>query len=525
LNGTGAAELWIDTVQLLNRDNNQNHSSMNAIFSALVPLDLSDQELLLHTSNLFSKDWVERHLTAAIEDAIWSVSGHRYGFRIVFDKTATKTFETDRHHQPEPPEPLLITPVPAPVTVALPSTSQPASLPLPPTAPSWSPLTELSSSTSLEHSVSAPLSMDSQGSPVIDPDIIPGGSYQGQTFESFVVGDANIRAFSMALQVAKTPGYIMNPLFIYGKSGLGKTHLLLSINDYISQHNSGYRTVYIQTNELVAEYSQAARNGDFSEFNRKYYYQCDVFLLDDVQFLERREETINTVFNIFNHLTANNKQVVLSADRSPNEISLHDRYLSRFNNGIIADVQAPSHEMKLTIFKNYLDFCCRRFEREDARSLIKDDVAEHIVSLSGSNIRELEGAATNLVWTLINDTKNRYLPITNEEAESIVASHFRRLEKKSIDISLIQKETENFFNVRHEDLIGSQRSQNISYPRQVAMYLCRSLTDASYPFIGNAFGGKDHTSVIHAYNNIEKKRQLSQKIDNDIKHLINQLLE
>jgi len=490
---------------------------MNALFSSLAPFELSEEELLLRTANLFAKDWIERQLSEKIREALWSISGRHYEFRIIFDDTA---IDQENQQQAVSQKPT-ISQKDIPSGHIFEATGNKKNKQLSP----------LSIQALFEgaKAVNAPQEKAAvpTATPVVDglESIVPGTSYTGQTFESFVVGEANLRAFSLALQVAKNPGYITNPFFIYGKSGLGKTHLLLSIDHYIQEHTRGLRTVYIQTNDLVGEYSQAARQGDFSDFNRKYFYQCDVFLLDDVQFLEKREETINTVFNIFNHLTAANKQVVLSADRAPHEISLHERYLSRFNNGIIADVQAPSYETKLTIFKNYLDFCFHRFNREDARALIKDDVVEYTVSLSGSNIRELEGAATNLVWTLINDHKNRYTPITVEEAEPIVSKHFRRLEKKSIDIQTIQRETENFFNIRHEDLLGTQRSQDISYPRQVAMYLCRNLTDASYPYIGKAFGGKDHTSVIHAYNNIEKKRQLSQKVDNEIKHLMDQILE
>jgi chromosomal replication initiator protein len=343
-------------------------------------------------------------------------------------------------------------------------------------------------------------------------------TYQGRTFESFVVGDANQLAFSMALHVAKAPGYIMNPLFIYGKSGLGKTHLLLSIRHYVQEHSPGLNVVYVQTNELISEYSQSARRGDFGDFNLKYY-TADVFLLDDVQSLERRYETTNTVFEIFNRLRNNDKQVVLSADRAPNEIDLHERFLSRFNSGVIADVQPPSYETKLTIFSNYLDYCCRRFGRDDVRSLVRPDVVEYIVSLSGSNIRELEGAATNLVWNLVSDSSGRYLPITPEEAMGIVGNHFRRLESKSIGVAAIQKEVEGFYNVSHADIISSRRSQDISHPRQVAMYLCRFLTAESLPTIGRAFN-KDHTAVMYAYNNIDKKRQLSLKVDNEIKELI-----
>jgi chromosomal replication initiator protein len=344
----------------------------------------------------------------------------------------------------------------------------------------------------------------------------------GQTFETFVVGEANRRAFDMAYYVSKDPGYIMNPLFIYGKSGLGKTHLLLSIRHFIQQSRPELKVVYVQTSDLVGEYSQAARRGDFSDFNEKYY-TADVFLLDDVQLLERRVETTNTVFDIFNRLRENNCQVVLSADRAPNEIDLHERYLSRFNSGALADIQPLSFETKLTIFSNYLDFCCRHLACQNIRDLIRVDVIEYIVSLSASNIRELEGAATNLVWTLSAENKNRYLPITVDEAATIVTNYFRRPQSKSIDIDTIQREVENFYGISHDDILSGKRSQDISYPRQVAMYLCRRLTGASLPRISIAFD-KDHTAVMYACNNIDKKRQISSKVDSEIKQLIDTII-
>jgi chromosomal replication initiator protein len=196
--------------------------------------------------------------------------------------------------------------------------------------------------------------------------------------------------------------------------------------------------IYIQTSELTEEYTQAARKADFNSFNQKYF-SADVFLLDDVQYLERKEKTTDTVFDIFNRLHSNNKQVVLSADRKPNEIDLHERFLSRFNSGLLADIQPPSFETKVTIFSHYLEYCSRRFNREDILSFIRPDVIEFIISLSGSNIRELKGAATNLAWTLISEHKSRFLPVTIEEAETIVSSHFKRLDKKEVDIATIQK--------------------------------------------------------------------------------------
>ena len=502
MNTETAAQLWNDASLLLYRDSNYNHSSMSALFSSLEPVAINDNELLLSTANRFTKDWVERRLSAAILEAIWSVSGQHYNFRIMVNDPSRDDAELDALDRNAPSAAQT-----APLNQVLPIINQ--TVEIPPAA--------------LTSQLDQPVS-ESRIGPTLDgqwgleDDLGSESGYNGQTFESFVLGDSNRQAFSMAVNVAKMPGDIMNPLFIYGKSGLGKTHLLLSIRHYLQQHRPELNVIYVQTKELVAEYSDSARQRDFSQFNQKYY-AADVFLLDDVQFLETTNETANTVFDIFNLLILHNKQIVLSADRSPNEIHLHERFLSRFNSGVIADVQPPSRETKITIFSHYLDYCCRRWEREDVRSLIREEVVEHIVSLSGSNIRELEGAATNLVYTLVFDQKKRVLPISVEEAETIVAHHFRRLNTKAISIANIQKEVENYFNVRHVDILSAKRSQDISYPRQVAMYLCRHLTPASLPQLGEAFA-KDHTAVLYAADNIEKKRQLSSRVDDDVRELI-----
>jgi chromosomal replication initiator protein len=551
VNTERATQVWNDTTVLLSRDSEYNHSSLNALFSSLLPVDISEDELVLSTTNLYTKDWVERRLTNAIHDAIWSVSGRRYGFRIIVvdnslaqPQTTHSRLEADELISNETfgaasngiygEKPFINASHQAsPGGLSYDSLKYDGGPQQPfqqePLTNSYQP----STNGQQLHQAVISTSGYTLTQPVLADNAVLSKPYnnlsknvdlrstkvdQSKTFESFVVGEANQLAFSMAFHVAKAPGYIMNPLFIYGKSGLGKTHLLLSIKHYVQENNPGLKVVYIQTNELISEYSNSARMGDFSEFNRKYY-SADVFLLDDVQSLEKRIETTNTVFEIFNRLKNDDKQVVLSADRAPNEIDLHERYLSRFNSGVIADVQPPSFETKLTIFANYLDYCCRRFNREDVRQLISPEVVEYIVSLSSTNIRELEGAATNLVWNLISNYSNRYSSVTIEEAEQIVGNHFRRLITKDINVVTIIKEVEGFYNVNHEDIIGAKRSQEISYPRQVAMYLCRFLTNDSLPSIARSFR-KDHTAVMYAYNNIDKKRQLSSKVDREIKGLI-----
>jgi len=489
----------------------------------LTPVAVSDDELILSTSNLYTKDWVERRLTSDIHEAITVIAGRRFGFRIVFadEQNDSLMFETNTS---------VIPAMPADTAFMQNGNTENDFSYLQSSASSFSygespngtPLTTQLNGESANKQPDLFTGQDQSSPAVSSPSSNESqATDQRMTFESFVIDEgANQLAFSTSVLVAKSPGYVINPLFIYGRSGLGKTHLLLSIRHYLEQHRPDLTVVYAQTNEMLSEYSFAATQGSFREFDLKYK-TADVFLLDDVQRLENRPGTVSIVFDIFNQMKDANKQIVLSSDRPPLEINLEERFLSRFSSGVIADVQPLSAETKLTIVSNYLPYCCRRLDCDEVLHLIGTDVIEHIVSLSGSNIRELEGALNNLVITLKHD-KARFQPITPEEAEVIVSNHFRHLAIRDIDVATIQQAVEKFFNVRHEDILSSRRSQEISYPRQVAMYLCRNMTNASLPQISKAFN-KDHTAVLYAVNNIEKRRQLTQSVDSDVRHLMDVL--
>jgi chromosomal replication initiator protein len=350
----------------------------------------------------------------------------------------------------------------------------------------------------------------------LQPVVARESNQEMRTFDSFVVGDSNKFAFGAARAVAENPGFNYNPLFIYGKSGLGKTHLLLAIKDYVSRNHPGLKVTYAQTIDFVNDFTSSLHTRDWSDFSKKYR-SSDMLLLDDIQILEGKKETTNEIFNIFNRLKDQNKHVVLSADRAPRDIDLDERYVSRFASGITTDIQPPDFETKFVIFKNYIDYSCRKFHKEDI--YIPENIITRIIELSSSNIRELEGAATSLIAYMTLERQNKYQSLTIEEAERTVEKVFLRNETKRIDVSTIQYEVEKYFGVSHADLIGPQRSQNITYPRQVAMYLSRSLTSDSFPDIGKAFGGKDHTSVMYAVNNIEKKRQADRTVFHEIEKL------
>jgi chromosomal replication initiator protein len=346
----------------------------------------------------------------------------------------------------------------------------------------------------------------------------PSKDYKHYSFETFVVGDSNDFAFSAAQGVAETPGLRFNPLFIYGHSGLGKTHLLLAIHEFVNLYHPGRRVIYAPTSDFVNDFTSAMAsiNKDLGEF-RKKYYSCDVLLLDDVQYLEGKEATTNALFDIFNVFIDQRKQIVLSADRAPTEIDMDERFTSRFGSGVTASIQPPSFEMKMAIFNNYVKYYCSMIG--DNSIAVPSEIAHHIISLSGSNIRELEGAISSICFAisrrdkLLPDSLSREISI--DEAEQIVGKVFLHNDNRQIAITSIQQEVEQHFNISHADMIGPHRSKNITYPRQIAMYLSRRLTTKSYPEIGKLFGNKDHTTVLYAIRNVEDKymKDLEKKIE------------
>jgi chromosomal replication initiator protein len=352
-----------------------------------------------------------------------------------------------------------------------------------------------------------------------------------KTFETYVVGESNKFAYSAAQGAAETPGQRFNPLFIYGKSGLGKTHLLLAVKDYVSHCHPHLKVIYSQTSEFVNDFTSAMASidKDLTEFRIKYY-MCDVLLLDDVQYLEGKDSTTNALFDIFNLFIAQGKQIVLSADRAPNEINLDERYTSRFAQGFTAGIQAPSFEMKMAIFNNLKRYYCTVHGIDDFE--LPDNITDHIIEMSGSNIRELAGATSNIVGSVaFKDIERRGVSggpgsdgplLTIDEVDQIVGMVFLK-NTKQIDIRLIQHEVEGYFNISHADMLGPRRSKDISHPRQIAMYLSRRLTMKSYPDIGKLFG-KDHSTVIYAIKNIENSMMKDLSMKNEIERLAERIV-
>lgn len=324
------------------------------------------------------------------------------------------------------------------------------------------------------------------------------------TFESYVIGDSNRMAYSMAVSVAENPGKPqLNPLFIYGRSGCGKTHLLRAIQNHIARTRPNLKTCYVDSAEFLSDYMEASAAHDhekssFRTFKTRYE-NVDVLLIDDIQFLQGKKQTLDIVFQIFNKLTSVGKQVVLAADRAPKNIDIDDRYSSRFNSGGTFDIQAPEVETKLGVVKTFIEEYRRAENKMDFS--MPPEIQLCIAENSNSNLRELKSAVTKVI-TQMQLFEKPNMPI--EEVRRLLESHFSGGGGKRLTIADIQSEVEQFYKVSHADLVGKKRNRNITYARQVAIYLCRTLLDLSYDAIGQQFN-RDHATVMYSINCVEDR--------------------
>ncbi|WML36444.1 chromosomal replication initiator protein DnaA [Clostridium sp. OS1-26] len=326
------------------------------------------------------------------------------------------------------------------------------------------------------------------------------------TFDSFVIGNSNRFAHAASLAVAEAPAKAYNPLFIYGGVGLGKTHLMHAIGHYILKNNSKSKVVYVSSEKFTNELINSIKDDKNEDFRNKYR-NIDVLLIDDVQFIAGKERTQEEFFHTFNALHEANKQIILSSDRPPKEIpTLEDRLRSRFEWGLIADIQAPDFETRMAILK----------KKADVENLnIPNEVMVYIATKIKSNIRELEGALIRIVAFSSLTNKEISVDLATEALKDIISSK----QSKQVTIDLIQDVVSNYFSLKIEDLKSSRRTRNVAFPRQIAMYLSRKLTDMSLPKIGEEFGGRDHTTVIHAYEKISSNL----KSDEGLQNVINDL--
>ena len=330
------------------------------------------------------------------------------------------------------------------------------------------------------------------------------------TFDTFVVGSNNQFAQGAAMAVAKTPAKIYNPFFVYGGSGLGKTHLLQAIGHYVINNQKAARVVYLSSEQFTNEFIDAIQHGTLVKFRKKYRY-ADILMIDDIQFLGGKERSQEEFFHTFNTLHDGHKQIVLSSDRPASEIEkLEQRLVSRFEWGMTAELQPPDIETRIAILKK---------KAESLNIALEPWVIEFLADRIRNNVRRLEGALMRVAsYKSLSDRE-----ITREVIENLLRDIFQEQARRAVTIEQIQRKVAEHFDVRLADMTSKRRPANIAFPRQVAMFLSRELTNCSLSDIGDAFGGKDHGTVIHACKLVKRRIEEHEQTRHVIRLLDSQL--
>jgi len=411
------------------------------------PLEIADDTLFLSVPDEFYKSWIVDHyggmMNAALKEAA-DAGASRFDFRVDADSSFA-----------------------VPVSAA-PGLPTPSPVPAGPNTPALQ--------------------------PIFAGEVMLNGKY---TFENFVVGPSNRFAHAASMAVAESPAKAYNPLFIYGPVGLGKTHLMQAIGQETMRKSFQTRVLYITSEKFTNQLINAIKTGTTVKFREKYR-NVDVLLIDDIHFIAGKEATMEEFFHTFNALYDSHKQIVVSSDKPPKEINnLEERLISRFEWGLVTDIQAPDYETRAAILR-------KKAEKENL--YVPDSVTSFIADRVKSNIRELEGALIRVV---------AYSKLVGKEIDEAVAYDVLKdmivETQKKITVDLIQRRVAEYFEVRPSDMTAKRRSRNVVFPRHLAMYLSREMTGLSYPEIGEQFGGRDHTTVLHACEKVRKEIKKDQK--------------
>ena len=476
-----------------------NASQIDAFFSRIQIQAVSSDFIMFTADNSFIKDWIEKHYVKDIKQALLDLYGTDYFVQIEIDTTIQQDSNNDVRPQNQ--------------------TEYSSTTPI-------SKKTPFSIQDNNENIVATPITknLNTNESPYLkEPQ--PAQELETEeedtnkvgvsnlTFDNFVIGDSNRMAYSMAVEVADKPGTSLNPLFIYGRSGVGKTHLLCAIQNYIQEQYKDFNVCYIDSMELVNRYSDAAieksvDKQSFKNFER-FFEDADVLLIDDIQGLQDKPGTLGALFRIFNNLIAKGKQFVFSADRAPKNIDLDERYVSRFNSGATIDIQPPDNETKRNIIKNFI----YQYEKEENFKIdISEDILSYIVEHSSSNVRELKSAITNVIFAV----KMNKEELTQQKVKELLANHFISEKESRLTIEMIQNAVSDFYGISYSDIVSNKRSRNIAHPRQVAIYLCRELLETTFKAIGKEFN-RDHSTIMHSYdlisNTLKEDRNLREEIE------------
>lgn len=508
-------EVWDKLISTIKSYPGVNPSQLDAFFSRIQIQAVSPGFIMLTSCTAFVKEWVERHYMKDIQRALEDIYHVEFFVQIEVDTTAEETEGTNGENAQQASNPPSEQHIPNTAALSE-ASSQPNTPALLSNQPSTSNSIENPSSlisSGLVGSAAVPQKASSPSAPQIPP-VSPDQTNMDQrssssdpsarllTFDSFVIGDSNRLAYAMATEVAERPGTSnLNPLFIYGRSGVGKTHLMCAIKNYIDEQYPNLNVLYIDSNELAERYTEAAREksvdkSSFKNFDN-FLKNADVLLVDDIQNLQSSPGTLGILFRIFNANINQGKQFVFSADRAPKNIDLDERYTSRFNSGATIDIQPADHETKRGIIKNFVQ---QYQQDEDFNFELSDEILDYVVEHSGTNIRELKSAITNVMYAVKMKGENS---VTTQDVKDMLANHFINETGTRFTIETIQAAVEDFYKVSHADLVSKSRSRSIAHPRHVAVYLARELVNTTYKDIGKAFN-RDHSTIMHSFDLIEK---------------------
>ena len=426
----------VDWQEVLLRIKKKSNPQVFFWFSPLRVVKETQETLILKANNQFDRDWIENHYLEFINDTIKEIYGITVEVKIISEDSEPVEKEIKSPNDPK----------------------------------EWKKKEEIKSQR-----------------------LFTGFISPNYTFDKFIVGPSNQFAHAASTAVARKPGEAYNPLFIYGGVGLGKTHLINAIgNEVLKSTSNMARVCCISAEHFTNQVINSIKSNKMEEFRNRYRFGCDVLLIDDIQFIAGKESTQEEFFHTFNTLYESKKQIVLTSDKSPKDMSyLEERLRSRFEWGLITDIQPPETETRIAIIKN---------KAESEGVVLPNEVGLYIAKNTTSNIRELEGTLTNI----IAHAKLLNAEISLDLAKEVLKNIVKNQDNRFVTIESIQKEVASFFGMRVQDLKSDRKQRNIAVPRQITMYLARRYTGASYPEIGEKFGGKDHSTVIHAVKKIER---------------------
>jgi len=440
--------LWQETLEKLK--NELSKPSFETWLSSTRLLHIDGDTLVISVPNEFAKDWLESRYAPLIRSSVQSVLGHSVSLRFI---------------------------IPSP-----------------------------------EGIYAEDLILSTPNSPVafIQDEQIPNSLNTKYTFDTFVIGNSNRFAHAASLAVAESPAKSYNPLFIYGGVGLGKTHLMHAIGHHVLQRSPSTKVLYVSSEKFTNELIDSIRDENSIEF-RNHYRNVDILLIDDIQFLAGKERTQEEFFHTFNALHEANKQIIISSDRPPKEIpTLEDRLRSRFEWGLITDIQAPDLETRIAILR-------KKAKLENLQ--VPNEVMVYIADKIHSNIRELEGALIRVMAFASLSS----LPINNEVAVEALKDIIPANSTKQITIEIIQQSVAGYFHLSPSEFKAKKRTRAVAFPRQIAMYLSRQLTDSSLPKIGDEFGGRDHTTVMHAHDKITQALRSDPLLEKKVNEMIQRI--